>query len=109
MSRRGTRSKAARLPTKSRVVCYLWLLIRNEQTNSLAGSESDVSMAGAEGPDSTQPLRGTEKQDARPKPPMDPVASTLINPLSTGQSEFMTAPTGRICKLFPKHIDVTGH
>ncbi|KAJ5005160.1 putative transcriptional regulatory protein [Colletotrichum sp. SAR 10_66] len=65
-----------------------------------SGSESDVSMAGAEGPDSTQPSRGTEKQqDARPKPPMDPVASTLINPLSTGQSEFMTAPTGRIFYL----------
>ncbi|TDZ25306.1 putative transcriptional regulatory protein [Colletotrichum orbiculare MAFF 240422] len=60
------------------------------------GAESD---GGVTGPDGSDMPRPSAKQDCPAKPPMDPVASTLTNPLSTGQSEFMTAPTGRIFYL----------
>ncbi|KAK1622528.1 fungal-specific transcription factor domain-containing protein [Colletotrichum phormii] len=40
-----------------------------------------------------------EIQETRPKPPIDPVASNLINPLSTGQSGYTSAPNGRLFYL----------
>ncbi|KAF4916364.1 putative transcriptional regulatory protein [Colletotrichum viniferum] len=66
---------------------------RSKSTNEPARD----SIEGGQAADKVE--SGSESDDARPKPPMDPVASTLINPLSTGQSEFMTAPTGRIFYL----------
>ncbi|KAF6831213.1 C6 transcription factor [Colletotrichum plurivorum] len=66
-----------------------------------SGAESDGNLPPTDGPDRPDPAQGADKEamDSRSKQPMDPVASTLTNPLSTGQSEFMTAPTGRIFYL----------
>ncbi|KZL82592.1 c6 transcription factor, partial [Colletotrichum incanum] len=60
--------------------------------------ESDVDFpmgddsSGSNISDGTQDKEG---QETRPKVPIDPIASTLTNPLSTGQSEYTTAPNGR--------------
>lgn len=54
------------------------------------------------------PDREANDQAIRPKASSDPLASTLTNPLSTGQSEYMTTPNGRTCKasafIIPRHI-----
>ncbi|KAL0941385.1 C6 transcription factor [Colletotrichum truncatum] len=90
---RWERSKSTNEPSQDSIEAAL----PTDKTES--GAESDVGMPGAEGPASPLASRGAEKQDTRPKLPMDPVASNLTNPLSSGQSEFMKAPTGRIFYL----------
>ncbi|KAK1486262.1 hypothetical protein CTAM01_12313 [Colletotrichum tamarilloi] len=63
-------------------------------------SDGDLPMRDeSDGPIIADGTHEKESQEARPKAPIDPVASNLINPLSTGQSEYTTAPNGRLFYL----------
>ncbi|WQF82117.1 hypothetical protein CDEST_07131 [Colletotrichum destructivum] len=67
-------------------------------------SEGDVDIPmrddSSGGPNAAESTQEKGSAEARHKPPpVDPVASTLTNPLSTGQSEYTTAPDGRILYL----------
>lgn len=62
-------------------------------------SDGDLPMRDeSSGPIIADGTHEKESQETRPKAPIDPVASNLINPLSTGQSEYTSAPNGRLCK-----------
>ncbi|KAL0783327.1 hypothetical protein CaCOL14_001233 [Colletotrichum acutatum] len=63
-------------------------------------SDGDLPMRDeSSGPIIADGTHEKESQETRPKAPIDPVASNLINPLSTGQSEYTSAPNGRLFYL----------